>query len=210
MIVLALSLLLAGPSAATEVQVPRAVIERFVDTAVHRVRVTMFDNQVVVVSAREGETQVVFRKATLSVAEYGVYLEAIRREVKGLRRPGKTSSIRTVRSKGRLIVEIDPGDVIDVHYSPIQVLEQPLARLNALVDDLQRRVTQDETDEGKLGEWLPKLGDRVELLMGDFAVVVEIQLSDTVVLQHEATGVFQVVSRDSRTRVIRRVVEEEP
>ncbi len=202
-----LAMLLAGVlGPATESSVPNAVIERFVDTAVHRVRVTMFDNRVVVVSVREGEDRVLFRKATLSETEYSIYIAAINEWLPKLSPQDYAASIQGMNASGRLVAAVDADDVIDVNYSPMQAPDQALGRLNAIVDDLQARVMRSHPAEEEMRNWEPRVGDRVELMIGGFAEVIRLRETGVIVLRHDETGVLQEVAEDGRLEVIRGLV----
>ena len=202
-----LVMLLAGVlGPAIESSVPNAVIERFVDTAVHQVRVTMFDNRVVVFSVREGEDRVLFRRATLSETEYSIYIDAIREWLPKLSPQDYAASIQGMNASGRLVVAVDADDVIDVRFSPLQASDQALARINAIVDDLQARVMRSYPAEEEMRNWKPRVGDRVELMIGGFAEVIRLREIGVIVLRHDETGVLQEVAEDGRLEVIRGLV----
>ncbi|MCP4899061.1 MAG: hypothetical protein GY906_19000 [bacterium] len=203
-----LVLMLAGLSTPVEEStVPNAVIERFVNTAAHRVHVTLFDNRVVVVSAREGEDQVVYRRTTLPPTEYKAYLEVIRQNAAQLSLDDNRASIRSVASRARLYVAIDSGEVVELRFSPFQVLDKALAQLNTIVDDLQARAIQSHPAEEELRTWEPRVGDRVQLMTGALAIVTRIFDGGVIELRQEDASVTQFVAPDGRLEVISGLVE---
>jgi hypothetical protein len=57
--------------------------------------------------------------------------------------------------------------------------------------------------------WQPRKGERVELLNGTIATVVEVWPGGLVMLEHEKTYIREAVPPDQRDKVILRVVETE-
>ena len=193
---------------APEETVPRAVLERFVSTAVHDVRVSLFDNRVAVVSVSQNGKTVLFRKTRLPITEYRIYLQATERDAALIDAERSSNPVRSASSAAKIFVSTEPGRVFEVSFSPLAVLELPLARLNALVDDLQQRVVQSHPYEEQLFAWKPTPGDRVEFKNGQLATLVEVRVGGDLVFRHDRTNVLEIVPAASMMDVLLRVLEE--
>jgi hypothetical protein len=78
------------------------------------------------------------------------------------------------------------------------------------VDDLELQVLEANPSADEIRSWEPHKGDRVELMNGAFATVVEVWPDGLLMLEHDLTYVREAVTPDVRDQVILRVMDSEP
>jgi hypothetical protein len=194
---------------ATESTAPNPLVERTLTVGSRQVRVSFFDNWVVVVSTRLDDQQVLFRKMTLSEDEFVGYLVALQRDAVELGRGDRRDSTESTAGVGIITLYIGPDAPKEIRYSQIAVLNLVTARLVATLDDLERRVLWGEPAAADLEGWNPKRGDRVELRNGVRAEVIEVRQDGALVLEHDDTWINEVVAAGSWQAVVHRVLEDE-
>ncbi len=186
-------------------EVPNVIIERHWFHGDRAVRVTLFDNKMAVTTVREKGNQVFLRQLTLDDGEYEIYIKAF------------TEVASKVGAEGRgPLVAIDSGAAVALNlpvfapssfsYSPIQVLDLPTARLIAVLDDLQKRVTEVSPSEEALRLWEPAVDDQVELFIGRTATVTEIRENGLLIMETSGTGIILVVPPEEWSLIIQKVL----
>jgi hypothetical protein len=188
-------------------QVPVPVAERLTTRRGLSVRVTLFSNRVVVLSARQDEEKIYLRQTTLEEGDYLVYLGALERDAGELGEEPVSSDVATSEAEVTLVLHVGPDPPRLVRFSPMAALELPLSRIMVVMDDLHQQVLESSPAEESVRNWNPRKGDRVQLLTGAYAVVREVWEEGLVVLQEEATYVRHMVLPDQREEVVLRVVE---
>jgi len=187
-------------------RVPRCLVERIRTVGEKRTRVSLFDNGVAVVTIRQGDQQVFFRKCTLDPLEFKVYLEALEgcADQAGRKEP---TTIET--SSGNAEVRLSmPGDQPrSFEYSLFQVPDLSTAHLLSLLDDLEHHVSSMRPSAEQLRTWEPEEGQRVELYNGSFARITEVREDGVIVLEEEETLMSRIVPRKEWPDVIFRLVE---
>jgi hypothetical protein len=187
------------------VSAPQPVAERIVTLGQRAVRLSLFDNRVAVVSVREQERQVFFRRLTLGETEYEVYRDALMRDAGAVVGRGRSPGL-TVAAEGLIRVQSRPGSVIEVRYSVGAVLDLVTTRLVATLDDLERRVSETSPSHEELLSWEPAPGDEVELYDGTRATVSEVFENGIIFLAYEETAIIEVVTPEQRSQRIMQVV----
>ncbi len=198
-------LALAAATAAAQAPVP--VAERFTTRRGLTARLTLFSNQVLVLSARQGGEQVFLRRMTLEEGEYLVYVDALERDATELGEEPVASDVATSEAEVTIILHTGPEAPRLLRFSPLASLDLPLSRIMGLFDDLHQQVLASSGAEESVRIWEPRKGDRVQLLTGTYAVVREVWVEGLVVLEEEATYVRHMVLPEHREDVVLRVVE---
>ena len=201
--------LLAAIAVSASGQAPVPVVERTLTDGDLATRVSLFSNQVVVVTTRRGDTQDFMRHLTIPADQYMVYLATFENSAGELDDSPVTSRISTAHAEVVLTLHVGPDAPREIRFSPMSGTKLPLARIMAALDDLQQQVLEASPSAEVMRIWEPKKGQRVELLNGTFATVVEVWPGGLVMLEHEKTYVREAVSLDQRDQVILRVVEPE-
>jgi hypothetical protein len=203
------SCFLAAAAATASGQAPVPVVERMSTDGDSSTRVTLFSNQIVVVTTRHGEIQDFMRYLTLPADQYLVYLETFEKSAQELDDRPVTSRVNTARAEVVLTLHVGPDAPREIRFSPMSAAKLPLARIMAALDDLQLQVMESSPSAEAMRIWQPRKGERVELLNGTFATVVEVWPEGLVMLEHEKTYIREAVPPDQRDKVILRVVETE-
>jgi hypothetical protein len=201
------SCFLAAMAVTASGQVPVPVVERILTDGNSSTRVSLFSNQVVVVSTRRGDVQDFMRLLTLPADQYLVYLETFEKSAQELDSKPVTSRVNTARAEVVLTLHVGPDSPRKIRFSPMSATKLPLARIMAALDDLQLQVMESSPSAEAMRNWEPKKGERVELLNGTFATVVEVWPEGLVMLEHEKTYIREAVPPDQRDKVILRVLE---
>ena len=201
------SCFLAAIAATASGQVPIPVVERIVTDGDSSTRVSLFSNQVVVVTTRRGDIQDFMRYLTLPPDQYLVYLETFEKSAQELDDRPVTSRVNTAHAEVVLTLHVGPDAPREIRFSPMSAAKLPLARIMAALDDLQLQVFEASPSTEAMKHWKPKKGERVELLNGTFATVVEVWSEGLIMLEHEKTYIREAVPPDQRDKVILRVVE---
>jgi hypothetical protein len=201
--VAALTLLVA---AAVSAQAPIPVVERMFTEGEVTTRVTLFSNRVVVVSITENGVQGFFKHITLPPDQYLIYVGILQKAVDELGEKPVTSAVSTPRSRIVLTLHMGPNAPRTIEFSPLATVSLPLAQISGAVNDLEQLVREASPSLEALRGWDPQRGDRVEMINGDYARVVEVLDEGVLVLEHEETYIREIVGPDARDEVILRVV----
>jgi len=191
---------------------PSPVVERVVrfPRKEESYRITLFDNRVAVASRSEHGRQALVRKRRLTEASYVGYVAAIGSDRQVLARLGRDSSTLEGGGLGEITV-YGPGDdrtVIRYHVMGSQPL--PLARLVAMLDDLQRVVFDTNPAHDALTEWAPKPGDRVRMVTGQTATVTRAEEDGTVFVVYDDVGIVELVTPAQRSDRIIELIGPSP
>lgn len=191
-------------------QAPVAVAERTVTRGEVSTRVSLFSNRVVVVAVhRQGDLDFM-RHITLPEEQYMVYLATFQGSAEELDERPIVSRVDTFDAEVVLTLHVGPEAPRVIRFSPMSGMKLPLARIMGALDDLQLQVLEASPSAEAMHAWKPQKGDRVELLNGSFATVVEVWEEGLVVLVHDQTYIREAVPADARDQVILRVMEAEP
>jgi len=187
-------------------QTPTPILERRVTVGNRTIRTSLFSNRVAVVSVRHGDEQAALRQRTLEPDEYMGYLMAFERDAKEL--VNDRLSLRSIGGHGEVTLHVGPNAPRTIEYSPMAVLELPMSRLLAAIDDLERRVIWADPSPAELGGWDPQRGDIVELRSGAMAKVIDVGDDGSLTLEHDDTWIMEIVPSAHRAAVILRVIKD--
>ena len=201
---LAVITLVAGMAFA---QAPAPVAERVVTGRNLATRVTLFTNGVVVVSMRRDGRQDFLRHITLPDDQYMVYLVAFQTNAEELGKEPISSDVSTSTAAVQLTLHVGPEAPRLLRFSPMAVVSLPLSRIQGALDDLERIVLEANPSSEEIRNWTPRPGDRVQLMTGGFAHVVEVLPEGVVVLEHEDTFIREMVPPGSLDQVVLHVVD---
>ncbi len=204
---LVLGCLLTLVAAAAVAQAPIPVVERVFTEGEVATRVTLFSNRVVVVSITDHGVQGYFKHVTLPPDQYLIYLGILQQAVLELGEKPVTSAVSTPRGRVALTLHMGPDSPRRIEFSPMATVSLPLAQISGAINDLEFLVRESSPSSEALKEWQPRRDDRVELMNGGYARVVEVIDEGLVVLVHEDTYIREIVGPDVRDQVILRVVE---
>jgi len=191
-------------------QAPAPVAERVVTQKDTATRITLFSNRSVVVTIRENEEQEFLRRITLPDDQYMIYLAAFQSNAEELDEKPIKSKIETATAAIVLVLHVGPDAPRILRFSPMATVSLPLSRIMSALDDLQNQVFEASPSFEEIRAWTPKRGDRVQLMNGSFARVVEVWPDGMLVLEHEVTFIREMVPPGSRDRVVRHVLDSEP
>ena len=194
---------------ATWAQVPVPVVERIITETEVTTRLTLFSNQVLVVTINQDGVQGFNRRITLPDDQYIVYLGILQTNAEELGERPITSAIRSSRSEVFVTLHLGPDAPREIRFSPLATVSLELARINGALNDLELLVREASPSSEELRTWEPKRGDRVELMNGTFARVAEVLDGGVLTLEHEETFIREWVSLDARDQVILHVVERQ-
>ena len=206
-LVLAVIIFLAGTAFA---QAPVPVAERIVTQKDTATRITLFSNRSVVVTIRENEEQEFLRRITLPDDQYMIYLAAFQSNAEELDEKPIKSKIKTATAAVVLVLHVGPDAPRILHFSPMATVSLPLSRIMSALDDLQNQVFEASPSFEEVRAWTPKRGDRVQLMNGGFAQVVEVWSEGWLVLEHEGTFIREMVSPEARDQVVLHVLDSDP
>jgi hypothetical protein len=204
---LAVITLVAGTAFA---QAPVPVAERVASEQNLTTRVTLFSNGVIVVSMRRDGRQDFLRHITLPDDQYMVYLVAFQTNAEELGKEPISSDVSTSTAVVQLTLHVGPEAPRLLRFSPMAVVSLPLSRIQGALDDLERIVLEASPSSEEIRNWTPKSGDRVQLMTGGFARVVEVLPEGVVVLEHEDTFIREMVPTDALDRVILHIMDSKP
>jgi len=190
-------------------QAPVPVVERTVTRGELATRVSMFSNKVVVVTTRYGDEQVFARRITLPEDQYMVYLATFEGNAQRLGERPFTSDVSTSNAEVSLVLHAGLDTPRSISFSTMSGVKLPLAAIMAALDDLELMVFEASPSAEAMRTWMPRKGDRVELLNGHFATVVEVWEDGLLFLEYDQTYVREAVPPDTRDQVILRVLEPE-
>ena len=204
---LAVAMLLVCFMTRATAQAPLPVAERISRHGDTSTRVSLFSNHVVVVTITTEGQQGFMRQLTLPDDQYLIYLKILEEAVAELGERPVTSAIDTSRDGVDITLNVGTGGPRALSFSPMATVTLPLARIMGALDDLEQLARTASPSAEELRSWDPQRGDRVELMTGGFARVVEVVEDGVLILEHEATYVREVVPPDARDDVILHVVE---
>ncbi|MEN8164986.1 MAG: hypothetical protein ABFS37_12715 [Acidobacteriota bacterium] len=176
-------------------EVPNVIVERHWFHRDQAVRVTLFDNKMAVTTVREKGDQVFLRQLTLGDVEYEIYLKAMS-EVAAEAGTEDRDPLGAIDSGARVALNLPGFPTSSFSYSPVQVLDLKTARLVAILDDLQKRVTEASSSQEALRLWQPAVDDVVELFVGGTATVTEVRENGLLIMEKSDTGIILVVPRE--------------
>ena len=206
-VVLAVVTLLAGTAFA---QAPVPVVERVVTQKDTATRVTLFSNRTLVATVRTDDEQDFLRRITLPDDQYMIYLTAIQSNAEELDEQPIKSDVETATAGVVLVLHVGPDAPRLLRFSPMATVSLPLSRIMRALDDLQEQVFEASPSFEEIRAWAPKRGDRVQLMNGGFARVVEVWPEGLLVLEHEGTFIREMVPPGSRDQVILHIVDSKP
>ncbi len=204
-----LLMILSVVAATASGQAPVPVVERTVTQGEVATRVSLFSNRVLVVTVRRGDEQDFMRRITLPDSEYMVYLGSFQTAAEELDQKPVSSEVNTSQAEVVITLHIGPDAPRLIRFSPMSILKLPLGRIQGALDDLQLRVLEASPSAEAMRTWEPAKGDRVELMNGITATVVEVWEEGLLILEHDLTYVRESVAPDVRDQVILRVLEDE-
>jgi len=196
-------------SATASGQAPVPIVERTVTQGEVATRVSLFSNRVLVVTVRRGDEHDFMRRITLPENQYMVYLGSFITAAEELDDQPVSSQIDTSEAEVVLSLYVGPDAPRLIRFSPMSIVKLPLARIQGALDDLQLQVLEASPSAEAMRIWEPAKGDRVELMNGITATVVEVWEEGLLILEHDLTYVRESVPPDMRDQVILRVLEPE-
>jgi hypothetical protein len=209
MIRFVLPMILSIGAATASGQAPVPVVERTVTQGDVTTRVSLFTNRVLVVSVRRGGEHDFMRRITLPDDQYMVYLGSFITATEELDQQPISSEVDTSTAEVVISLHIGPDAPRLIRFSPMSIVKLPLARIQGALDDLQLQALEASPSAEAMRTWEPAKGDRVELMNGTTATVVEVWEEGLLILEHDLTYVRESVPPDVRDQVILRVVEDE-
>lgn len=204
-----LLMILSVVAATASGQAPVPVVERTVTQGEVATRVSLFSNRVVVVTMRRGDEQDFIRRITMPDNQYMVYLGTFQTAAEELDKQPVTSQVDTSEAEVMIALHIGPDAPRLIRFSPMSIVKLPLGRIQGALDDLQLQVLESSPSAEAMRIWEPAKGDRVELMNGATATVVEVWEEGLLMLEHDLTYIREAVPPDMRDQVILRVVEDE-
>jgi len=196
-------------SATASGQAPVPIVERTVIQGEVATRVSLFSNRVLVVTVRRGDEHDFMRRITLPENQYMVYLGSFITAAEELDDQPVSSQVDTSEAEVVLSLYVGPDAPRLIRFSPMSIVKLPLARIQGALDDLQLQVLEASPSAEAMGIWEPAKGDRVELMNGITATVVEVWEEGLLILEHDLTFIRESVAPDVRDQVILRVLEDE-
>ncbi len=187
---------------------PRPIVERTVRNSDRYVRLSVFDNGLAVVMIRENDRVTLHRRMEMAPAELDVYRDVIEREAIAVAKRGTGSGKSSEGGWTSVTVYRRDGAVQTFGYSPLFGVSVHVGRLTMVLDEIERRVVERRPEEEAVRAWAPEVGDRVEMMNGPVAVVVEVREDGTVVLEHLDSPIVEVFMVQDAPMRVRRVVEE--
>ena len=191
-------------------QAPVPVVERTVTQGDVATRISLFSNRVVVVTVRRDGVEDFMRSMTLPDAQYMVYLTTFQANAEELDDRPISSRVDTSQAEVVLSLHVGPDAPRLIRFSPMSMVKLPLARIIGALDDLQFQVFEASPSAEAMRIWEPRKGDRVELLNGTFATVVDVWDDGLLILEHDQTYVRESISPGLRDQVILRLVVAAP
>lgn len=190
-------------------QAPAPVAERIATHGETTTRVSLFSNRMVVVSISDRGTQGFLRRLDLPEDQYLIYLSILQEAAAELGERPVSSDVSTSYDAVELTLHVGPEAPRFVRFSPMAIVNLPLSKILGALNDLEEQVRAASPSAAALSTWEPRRGDRVELMTGGFARVVEVLDEGVMILEHESTYLREVVPADARDRVVLRVVDRE-
>jgi len=191
-------------------QAPVPVVERTTTRAEVATRVSLFSNQVVVVTTTRIDKQDFVRRITLPYDQYMVYLGIFQAAAEELDKQPVSSQVDTSDAEVVVSLHVGPNAPRRIRFSPMSVVKLPLAKIQGALDDLELQVFEASPSAEAMRTWIPRKGDRVELMDGTTATVVEVWDDGLLIIEHDSTYVRESIAAGLRDQIILRVVVPEP
>jgi hypothetical protein len=150
------------------------------------------------------------RRITLPEDQYMVYLGSLITAAEELDKQPISSQVETSKAEVVISLHIGPDAPRLIRFSPMSVVKLPLARIQGALDDLQLQALEASPSAEAMRTWEPAKGDRVELMNGATATVVEVWVDGLIILEHDGTYVRESVLPDARDQIILRVIKDDP
>jgi hypothetical protein len=190
-------------------QAPSAVVERFTREGTQVTRLSLFDSRVLVLSVRNGGESTFFRRMTLSDEQMNAFVRVVE-----LNAPALVESERFVPNFSSLAGESEinlywgSSAPIVLRYSSMVMLDAPLSQLVAVLNDLEKMVSEVGPYHEQLQTWQPEEGDLVELVTGRYAVVSFVDSAGIITLDHVNSPIVERLTIAAIPQIILRVVPE--
>jgi hypothetical protein len=188
-------------------QAPTPVAEKITTHGETTTRISLFSNRMVVVTISERGTQGFLRQISLPDDQYIIYLSILQDAAGELGERPVSSDVSTSHDAVELNLHFGPEAPRVLRFSPMAVVNLPLSKILGALNDLEEQVRAASPSAAALETWEPRRGDRVELMTGGFARVVEVLDEGVLILEHETTYLREVVPADARDTVVLRVVD---
>lgn len=195
---------------AADSHAPSPVIERFLTVRDREVRTSLFSNGVAVVSVRRDGEPVLLRQLTLDQDHFAGFLAAIQRDAAAIAAADDLPSDTGAGGRGEVFVPMAPGGPLHFTYSSMAIYDLPTTRLLGVLDDIEQLVVVDTPDWAGADEWRPQAGDVVRLRRGGLAEVVEVRDDGSLVLEHQATYINELVAPGQLRAVVLELVARAP
>jgi len=198
-LILALQAATAAAAPTPVVEAPSPVVERVVRFKERTLRLTLFDNREAVVSVREHGHQVLARRRLLAEPVYVGYVAATTADRAALEKLARSTDVLREGGRGRISI-FRPGEApLIVRYSTLQAHDLVLGRLVAALDDLEKYVLETNPSFDAMKRWVPHVGDRVELVNGQTATVIEVKTNHVIVIEYDDVPVVEAIAPPQRS-----------
>lgn len=197
MALLLVALQAATPLPSPTALVPSPVVERVVTTDGSRTRLSLFDNRVAVVSLAEGGARTLIRRRTLTEQEYLAYLSAITEALPGLDALEPQHDL-PADNVGVITLHVGGGPERVIRYSTHRLPKLALGKVLATLDGLQKVVLDTKPAHDRLAAWKPRRGDRLRMVTGQTAEVVEVHADGSVVVEYDDVGLIEHIAKSKR------------
>ena len=181
------------------VEVPSPVVERVVASQERAVRLTLFDNREAVVSVREHGHQVLARRRLLAEPVYVGYVAATTADRAALEKLARSTDVLREGGRGRISIFRPGAAPLIVRYSTLQAHDLVLGRLVAALDDLEKYVLETNPSFDAMKRWAPRVGDRVKLVNGQTATVIEVKANRVIVLEYDDAPMVEAIAPPQRS-----------
>lgn len=197
-------------AATVSAQAPVPVVERIVTQGEVATRVSLFSNHVVAVTVRRDGIQDFMRTMTLPEDEYMVYLSTFQTAAEELDQRPVSSRVDTSQAEVVLSLHVGPDAPRLIRFSPMSAVKLPLSRIMGALDDIEFQTFETTASAEAMRTWDPQKGDRVEMMNGTIATVIDVWEDGLLILEHDGTFVRESISPGVRSQVILRVMEPSP
>jgi hypothetical protein len=206
LIILAAAATAAVPVTSIDQRAPNPVVERLRTVSGHSTRVSLFDNRVAVVAARDSQDPPTIRRLRLSQTVYAAWLEILEQAYANVE-PQIKSTTRSRDSSCRVVLYVGRGAPRIIDISPAGGVDLATGQVMDVLDAIEREVTSAPPWADQIRAWEPRIGDRVRLAAGPLATVIELPGDDVVIIEHDSTHVREVIPADVRERVVIEILE---
>ena len=194
------------PTPAPVLHAPAPVVERFVKVAGRSSRLSLFDNREVVVSIHGTDGSIELRRRKLSEHEYVGYVGAITSNLGAVKEAAGDADLFSEGGTGRIIIYRSGHSPLVITYSPLQAPNLAIGRLIAVLDDLEKSVLGSNPSFDALERWVPRVGDRVEMINGQTATVTEVHPKGVIVVTYDQVAMSEVIPKAQRPKRIAHIL----